>query len=76
MIKVYENLIMVFFVLAIVLLVSAVGNIELDYWKTGIICGVFGFLSMILCLVCQHKQYQMSMKKYQMTYNYYMKNTK
>jgi len=76
MIKVYENLIMVFFVLAIVLLVSAVGNIELDYWKTGIICGVFGFLSMILCLVCQNKQYQMSMKKYQMTYNYYMKNTK
>ena len=76
MIKVYENLIMVFFVLAIVLLVSAVGNIELDYWKTGIICGVFGFLSMILCLVCQNKQYKMSMKKYQMTYNYYMKNTK
>ena len=76
MIKVYENLTMVFFILAIFLLVSAAGNIELDYWKTGLLCGVFGFLSMILCLVCQNKQSQLSMKKYQMTYNYYMKNTK
>ena len=76
MIKVYENLTMVFFILAIFLLVSAAGNVELDYWKTGLLCGVFGFLSMILCLVCQNKQSELSKKKYQMAYNYYMKKTK
>ena len=67
---------MVFFMVGLILLVSAAGNIELDYWKTGLLCMAFGMVSIILCLICQQKQNIIDSKKYESTYKYYMKNTK
>jgi len=74
--KIYEKLTMVFFMVGLILLVSAAGNIELDYTKTGVLCMIFGVISMMLCLVCQQKQNSIDSKKYKSTYKYYMKNTK
>jgi len=74
--KIYEKLTMVFFMIGLILLVSAAGNIELDYTKTGVLCMIFGIISMMLCLVCQQKQNIIDSKKYESTYKYYMKNTK